>query len=36
MGFDERKNMERKYIENARKYDWGEIVDLVEYFYNAW
>lgn len=34
IGFDERKeDMRRRCIENAKRYDWGRIVDLVELFY---
>ena len=35
MALDGRRDVERKCIENARKYDWERIIDLVEYFYKA-
>jgi len=34
IGFDERKeDMRRRCIENAKRYDWDEIVKSIEYFY---
>ena len=35
MGLDERKTMKGKCIENAKKYDWNEIVDLTENYFKA-
>ena len=34
MGLDKKEDMERRCIESARRYDWSEVVDLIETFYN--
>jgi len=36
MALDERKDMWRKCIESARRYDWDRIVNLTEEVYKEW